>query len=151
LCAICTAAVKPALLTCDGEAILVHIPAKFFRRHGRQMILMPNDASGKPPSIPDANESLIDAIAKAHRWQQQLEAGEYGGVEDLAKAVGVDRTYVGRVLRLTALAPDIVEAILRGCEPSGMSLRQLQKDLPFNWEEHRERWTVEQPSGSAGS
>jgi hypothetical protein len=124
----------------DGEAIVVHIPARFFRRHGRQMILTPNDASGKPPAIPDANESLIEALAKAHLWQKQLEAGEYGGVEDLAKAVGVDRTYVGRMLRLTALAPDIVEAVLRGNEPSGMSLRQLQKELPVNWDEQRKKW-----------
>ena len=52
----------------------------------------------------------------------------------------MDRTYVGRVLRLTSLAPDIVEAILRGDEPNVLSLRKLQKDLPVCWEEQRERW-----------
>jgi len=75
----------------------------------------------------DINHTLIEAIAKAHRWQEQIESGEYAGVEDLAQALGVDRTYAGRILRLTSLTPDIVEAILRGEEPEGMSLRSMQK------------------------
>jgi len=44
------------------------------------------------------------------------------------------------MLRLTSLAPDIVEAILRGEEPEGISLRRLQKALPVGWREQRERW-----------
>ena len=55
-------------------------------------------------------------------WQTQLESGEYASLEDLAKDVGCDRTYVGRMLRLTSLAPDVIEAILRGDEPDGLSL-----------------------------
>ncbi|KPK45207.1 MAG: hypothetical protein AMK72_11305 [Planctomycetes bacterium SM23_25] len=68
----------------------------------------------------------------------------------MAKALGVDRTYVGRtcppkpwrrrMLRLTSLAPDIVKAVLRGEEPEGISLRRLQKGLPVGWREQRERW-----------
>ncbi|MCC5830284.1 MAG: hypothetical protein JJU36_12635 [Phycisphaeraceae bacterium] len=46
-------------------------------------------------------------------------------------------TYVGRMLRLTSLAPDIIEAILRGGEPDGLSLEKLRKDLPVRWEEQR--------------
>jgi hypothetical protein len=71
----------------------------------------------------------------AHRWQEQLESGQYAGLEDLAAANGVDRTYVGRMLRLTSLAPGIVERILTGDEPEGISLRRLQKDLPVVWKE----------------
>ena len=67
----------------------------------------------------DSNHTLIEAITKAHRWQEQIESREYAGIEDLAQAVGVDPTYAGRILRLTSLAPDIVEAILRGDEPEG--------------------------------
>jgi hypothetical protein len=50
-------------------------------------------------------------------------------------ARNIDRTYVGRMLRLTSLAPDIIEAILRGDEPDGLSLEKLRKDLPVRWEE----------------
>jgi len=99
----------------------------------------------------DTNCMLIEAIAKAHRWQEQLESGEYLSLEDLTQAVGssrrsrqaktgVDRTYVGRLLRLTSLAPDIIEAILRGDEPDGLSLRKLQKNLPVRWDEQRKQW-----------
>ena len=52
----------------------------------------------------------------------------------------MDRTYVGRMLRLTSLAPDIIEAILRGKEPEGMSLEKLRKELPVRWDEQRRRW-----------
>ena len=72
------------------------------------------------------------AIA-GRRRRKQIESGEYTGIEDLAQALGVDRTYVGRMLRLTSLAPDIIEAILRGDEAEGISLRKLQKGLPLCW------------------
>jgi len=79
------------------------------------------------------------AIA-ARRRRKQIESREYSGVEDLAQALGVDRTYVGRILQLTSLAPDIIEAILRGDEPTGTSLRKLQKNLPVSWREQRKQW-----------
>jgi len=42
------------------------------------------------------------------------------------------------MLRLTSLAPDIIEAILRGDEPDGRSREKLRKDLPVRWDEQRE-------------
>ncbi|MBN1436610.1 MAG: hypothetical protein JW936_06025 [Sedimentisphaerales bacterium] len=84
-----------------------------------------------------ANHTLIEAVAKGHRWQAQLESGEYASMEDLAHAVGCDRTYVGRMLLLTSLAPDIIEAILRGDEPDDLSLEKLRKNLPARWDEQR--------------
>ena len=70
-----------------------------------------------------------EAIAKGHRWQTQLESGEYASLEGLAKDVGCDRTCVGRMLRLTSLAPDIIEAILRGdlSRRSGLARRSGAK------------------------
>ena len=56
----------------------------------------------------------------------------------LAKNLGVDRSYVSRVLQLTLLAPDIVEAGLAGREPSGLSLAKLTQSLPVLWDEQRE-------------
>ena len=88
----------------------------------------------------DANRTLIAAIAKGRRWQSQLESGEYPSIEDLAHAVGCDRTYIGRMLRLTSLAPDIIEAILRGDEPDGISLTKLRRDMPVRWDEQRQQW-----------
>jgi hypothetical protein len=112
------------------------------------MLLTPEDRQWKPertanqpsghgtPAVPG---TLGEAIAKAHRWQEQIEAGEYAGIEDLAQALSVDRTYVGRMLRLASLAPDIIEAVLRGDEPEGVSLRKLRKEMRLRWEEQRAR------------
>jgi len=56
----------------------------------------------------------------------------------LAEAVGLDRAYVGRVLKLTLLAPEIIMAILDGSEPSGLSLGKLLRPMPMCWEEQME-------------
>lgn len=88
-----------------------------------------------------ANEPLVEAIAKAFRWQEWLESGRYAGQTELAEVVGLDRKYVARILGLTSLAPDIVQAILGGNEPSGLSLTKLCKGVPMRWEEQRRKWS----------
>lgn len=118
----------------DGDAIVVRIPVRFYRRNGRQMVLT-HGGNGSGAAERESNGALNTALAKAYRWQDQLESGEYAGLEDLAVANGVDRTYVGRILRLTSLAPEIVERILNGDEPEGISLRQLWKNIPVIWSE----------------
>jgi hypothetical protein len=72
---------------------------------------------GYGESVSKHSPTFTRAFAsRAHRWQQQQESGQYACLEDLAAANGVDRTYVGRILRLTSLAPEIVERILTGDE-----------------------------------
>jgi len=56
-------------------------------------------------------------------------------MEELAERQGVDRSYVGRTLKLAALAPSIVETILGGQEPSSLSLMELYRPLPVRWDE----------------
>ena len=132
----------------DGQAVVVHIPVRFRRRNGRQIILAEGPPDDTPTSSADGADTLIGAIAKAHRWQGQIEAGQFATIEELARELGFDRTYVGRMLRLTSLAPDIIEAILRGDEPAGLSLEKLRKVLPVCWREQRSRW-VNAESGQA--
>ena len=129
----------------DGDAVVVHIPMRLRRRNGQCMVLtegeaVPVSAAQATSDDSGANRTLIEAIATGHRWQAQLESGEYPSLEDLAHAVGCDRTYVGRMLRLTSLAPDIIEAILRGDEPDGLSLEKLRKNLPVRWDKQRKAW-----------
>lgn len=129
----------------DGDTVVVHIPMRLRRRNGQCMVLTegeaaPISAAQHVEDTSGANRTLIEAIAKGHRWQAQIESGEYASLEDLAHAAGCDRTYIGRMLRLTSLAPDIIEAILRGDEPDGLSLEMLRKNLPVRWDEQREGW-----------
>jgi len=123
----------------DEGKVVVSVPVKFYRRNGRQMILAHSvesesdlDESGM------LNNALLIAIAKAYSWQDQLESGEFEDLEDIAKANGVDRSYVGRMLQLTSLAPDIVESILAGQEFASISLRHYRKCVPVSWEEPRQ-------------
>jgi hypothetical protein len=81
--------------------------------------------------------TLIKAVARAFRWRRMLEAGHYATVKELAAAEKINSSYVSRVLRLTLLAPDIVEAILAGRQPDGMTLPGLLKPFPVDWLEHR--------------
>ena len=125
---------RPDRVPRDGDAIVVRIPVRFYRRNGRQMVLTHGE-NGQAAPERETNGSLVSALAKAYRWQEQLESGEYASLEDLAAANGVDRTYVGRMLRLTSLAPTIVEAIVNGDEPEGISLARLREKLPVVWAE----------------
>jgi ParB-like chromosome segregation protein Spo0J len=68
-----------------------------------------------------------------------LEEGKFRSASELAEAEGVTRSFVNRLLRLTLLSPDIVEAILEGRQPKGMQLEELSRAMPSAWEEQRQR------------
>ena len=122
----------------EGDAVVVHLPIQFRKRNGRRLIVTQGAQPTKAQPRRDTNQTLVEAVAKAYRWQEQLESGKYAGLEDMAKDLKLDRSYVGRMLRLTSLAPDIVEAIIGGKEPDGISLRQLHDGVPLLWQEQRE-------------
>ena len=107
---------------------------------GRKTIVAPDGAEGLPVPKAKQDDALLKALARAHRWKGMLESGEVASVKDLAKQEKIDDSYVARVLRLTLLAPDIVEAILNGCQPDGMSYRELAKPFPVEWSLQREKW-----------
>ena len=71
-----------------------------------------------------------------------LEEGKYPTVKALAAAIGLDRSYVAKLLNLTLLAPDLVEAALDGREPDGLSVRSLREGVPVAWEEQLATWAA---------
>jgi len=120
----------------EDNAIVVTIPVKFYRRNGRQLVTSKSSGDASSRETPTGiNTELVTAIAKAYQWQEQLDSGEFNTLEELATANGIDRTYIGRLLKLTSLSPDLVEKILDGNEPTGVSLRQLRKGIPLLWSE----------------
>src|SRR3954470_3290765 len=80
---------------------------------------------------------LVKALARAFRWQKLLDRGTYGTIKEIATKEKVDASYVGDVLRLTLLAPDIIEMILDGRQPPGLQFEQLRKSLPLEWRAQR--------------
>jgi hypothetical protein len=82
------------------------------QRGGRKLVLMP--AGMAPRGASPADTTLVIALARAFRWRRMLEVGRYATIDELAAAEKINASYVSRILRLTLLAPDIVEAILDG-------------------------------------
>jgi hypothetical protein len=78
------------------------------------------------------------AGASAHRWKRVLEECRYRSAGELAEAEGVTRSFVNRLLRLTLLAPDIVEPILDGRQAKGLQLVELTGRLPSTWAAQRQ-------------
>ena len=129
-------AVMERKLTLEGDCLVVQVPLRIKRRRGRKEIIAPagmDSASAGPAST---NRSLALTIARAHRWQALLESGRYTTIGELARDAGADNSYLARLLRLTLLAPNLIEAILDGTEPDGLSLEKLYQ-APVVWEEQR--------------
>ena len=91
-----------------------------------------------PPAASQMDSTLVKAIAQAFRWQKMLETGQYATIKEIAKAEKINSSYVSRLLRMTLLAPDIVEAILDGRQPVEMTLAVLMGPFPVVWEEQVE-------------
>jgi hypothetical protein len=128
-------------LSKNGRTISVHIPISMRHQGGRKQVVTPAGATPWIPIPPRVNNTLVKAIVRAHRWRDMLESGNYATVRDLAKAETIDEVYLGRVLRLTLLAPKIVEAILEGKHPATLELDDLLKQFPIEWEQQRGRLT----------
>jgi len=88
-------------------------------------------------------EPLLVNLARAFRWQSMIDEGHFSNVNELANAVGKDRAYVARVLRLTLLAPEIVHAVLTGDLPDGFSVDKLKQALPALWSEQKKVLGIE--------
>lgn len=123
----------------EGTTIVVDIPMTWKRRGGRKVIIAPDGGDAWAPAKPRHDETLIRALARAHRWRRMLEEGRYRSINALAAAEKINRAYVCRLLNLTLLAPDIQEAILDGRQPNGIQLEELTRAMPGEWEEQRQR------------
>jgi hypothetical protein len=124
-----------ATVSADGETITIHIPMTFRKRGGRKMVVTPDGAPWAPR--PRVDNALVKALARAFRWQRLLENGLHANLTELAAAEKVDRTYVGRVLRLSLLAPAFVEAILDGHQPVDLRLEDLLEGFSIEWAEQQ--------------
>jgi hypothetical protein len=89
---------------------------------------------------PRPDETLVKALVRAHRWRRRIENGRAKSITDLAEQEGVTDAYVCRLLPLTCLAPEVVEAMLDGRQPKGLRLAEMLGNGPVAWEEQRGAW-----------
>ena len=111
------------------ETVTLHVPFRVVKRGGRKEMQLPQ-GSTQPRR---ADNTLVKALARAFRWKRMLESGEFTTIAELAAREGIAPSYMTRVLRLTLLAPDIVEAILDGKQGPEVTLAQLLEPFPLDW------------------
>ena len=123
-----------ARMNLEVGTLTIWIPMRLQRRGGRKLIVTP-DGLKVPQRRPAPDQTLIKALVRAHRWRRRIESGQAKSITDLAEQEGVTDAYVCRLLPLTCLAPDIVEAILDGRQPKGLRLAEMLGNGPIAWEE----------------
>ena len=116
-------------MSADGHTLTVVIPLAVKPRGGRKAIITPGVLEVESRH----DITLIKAVARAFRWQRMLETGRFATITELAAAEKINASYVSRILRLALLAPEVVEAILDGRQPEGMTLPGLVEGVAGEW------------------
>ena len=122
---------KPTVTTRNGRTI-IRIPMQLKRKNGRKRIIMPEGVDGKAAGETPVQQPLAIALAKGHCWRDLLESGKFESVAALSEALDLDPSFIRRHIRLTFMSPILVEKILDGNEPDGVSLEKLT-DASFLW------------------
>jgi hypothetical protein len=133
----------------DARTVTVRVPIAIRRRGGRKLVLAPDGADvTAAPVARHVDNAMVKAIARAFRWREMLEDGTHATIAEIAGAEKINESYVGRVLRLTLLAPDIVEAIVDGRQPADVTLAVLIKPFAVEWTEQRRMNSCRQSDAS---
>jgi hypothetical protein len=130
----------------DGRALTVRVPISLRRRGGRKLVITPDGYRPWAPPRAHVDSALVKALARAFRWRKLLETGVYATVDEIAAAEKINDSYVSRVLRLTLLAPDVVETILNGRQAAALQLDAFLRPIPVEWELQRRRFAAERLS-----
>lgn len=119
-----------------ATSITVRVPLKIRRRPGRKTVVMPVPTADT--AIPTrADPALVKALARAFRYQKLLDEGQYASISEMAAAERIDRGYLGTLLRLTLLAPELVEAFLDGRQAPTVGLPALLGIFSPEWSAQR--------------
>lgn len=115
------------------DTVTIHVPFRLVKRGGRKEMQLPEGAS--TPRRPD--DALVKALARAFRWKRMLDSGEFASISELAEREGIAFTYMARLMRLSLLAPEIVDAIMDGRQPESVTLANLMDPFPLDWKEQQ--------------
>lgn len=111
------------------ETVTLHVPFRIVKRGGKKEMQLPEGATQSQRT----DSTLVKALARAFRWKRMLESGEYATIAELAEREGIAPSYMTRVLRLTLLAPDIIDAILDGRQEPEVTLARVLEPFPLDW------------------
>ena len=111
----------------------VTVPFTIRKRGGRKLILTPDGTGAAPMERSRPDSALLKALARGFRWKKILQEGDYQTLEEIADAENINPSYVSRLLRMTLLSPEIVEAILAGRQPPGLTMARAMQPFPREW------------------
>ena len=129
------------------KTVTLHVPFRVVKRGGRKEMQLPEGASTQ--RRPD--DALVKALARAFRWKRLLDSGEFATIAELGTREGITLSYLTRILRLTLLAPDIVEAILDGQQGPEVTLARVLEPFQVEWEGQTDRFARGQKTGRSRS
>jgi hypothetical protein len=121
----------------NATSITVRVPLAIRHRPGRKTVVTPM-TDGVAPVTTRADPTLVKALARGFRYQRMLDQGRYASITEMAAAERLERGYLGTLVRLTLLAPDIVASVLDGRLPQRMRLPHFRDPLPEVWEDQRQ-------------
>jgi hypothetical protein len=122
-------------LTRAGRTLVVRVPLPLHRRGTRKLVVSPNGVPWTESRVL-VDQTIVKALARAHRWKTMLDGGEYVSLTELAKSEKINLSYLCRILRLTLLAPDIVQSLLDG-KQQRLQLADLLQPNTLIWTEQR--------------
>lgn len=115
------------------QTVTVTVPFAVRKRGGRKLIVTPDGTTAAPVTRARVDSALLKALTRGFRWRKLLETGDFSTIGDIAKAEKINPSYVSRVLRMTLLAPEIVEAIVVGRQPEGLTMARAMRPFPAEW------------------
>jgi len=129
---------KPKIKS-DGRTITVRVPISIRKRGGKKVVLAPDGMEHSRGKLrcQRVDSAMVKALARAFRWREMLEAGKYVTIAEIAVAEQINASYLSRLVRLTLLAPDVVEVILDGQQLPAVTLATLMRRLPVSWLDQR--------------
>ena len=121
-----------------GSQRITVVPLKIRRKQNRKVLTPPSGTSAEAYGGLDL--PMIKTLGKAFYWQRLIDEGKYASTIDLARALKLEAGWVAEVIRMTNLAPEIIEAILDGSQPRHLNLHTIRgrnEALPREWEEQK--------------
>jgi hypothetical protein len=112
----------------------ITIQFKVRKRGGRKLILTPDGLQSSIPPRARVDSALLKVLSRGFRWRKLLETGHFATIEEIAKAENINPSYISRVLRMTLLAPESVEAILAGKQPEGLTMARAIRPFALEWQ-----------------
>ena len=110
-------------------------------REGHALLPAQKGEAGAAAVPTRADPALVKALARAFRYQKLLDEGRYASISGMAEAERIERGYLDTLLRLTLLAPALVEELMEGGAGTAPSLPKLLQPYPEVWAHQREALT----------